>query len=62
MDGLRGALVPLAAGSRLSATQARWGGASCHEYVEKVPAEALGWSLASGGGDLSGPLTDEYPV
>ncbi len=62
MDGARGPLLPLTASTRLRGIQARWGGVSCHEYVGKVPAEALGWSLASGGGGLSGPLTDEYPV
>jgi len=33
MDGARGALVPLAAGFRLSAAQARGGAVSCHEKM-----------------------------
>ena len=49
MDGARGALLPLAAGFRLRATQARCGCSimSRGEWV-KVPAEALGWSLTLG--------------
>jgi hypothetical protein len=60
MDGMRGALLPLAKGFRLSATQTHmW--EKCHvtESWVRVPAEALGWSLAPGRTGLSGLPTGE---
>jgi hypothetical protein len=45
MDGMRGALLPLAAGFRLSATQARCGGSV---MPWEMPAEEVGWSLTPG--------------
>ena len=60
MDGARGALLPLAAGFRLRATEARCGW-QCHVAGRsvKVPAEEVGWSLTPGRGGLSGLSTDE---
>ncbi len=49
MDGARGALLPIAAGSRLRATQARCG-CSVMPWGRpvKVPGEAVGWSFTPG--------------
>ena len=59
MDGLRGALLPIAAGFRLSGSQARGGvrghvvGSSVH-----VPVAQLEWCLTPGSGAcLDCPLT-----
>jgi hypothetical protein len=63
MDGARGALLPIAAGSRLRATEVR-SGWQCHvtgRWV-KVPAEELGWSLASGREGLSALSHDKKPA
>jgi hypothetical protein len=54
MDRQRGALLPLAAGFRLRATQAHLGGVSCRKEVGEVLAEALGWGLTPGREGLSG--------
>ena len=49
LDGARGALLPLATGSRLRATQARCGGSVMPwGRPVNVPGEAVGWGLTSG--------------
>jgi hypothetical protein len=63
MDGARGALLPIAAGSRLRATEVR-SGWQCHvtgRWV-KVPAEELGWSLAPGREGSSALPHDKKPA
>src|SRR5215467_8083465 len=54
MEGVRAALLPMAAGFRLKATDVR-SGWQCHVTgrVVNMPAEELEWSLASGREDLS---------
>jgi hypothetical protein len=62
MDGSRGALLPLATGSRLRAPRTELGAVSSLGESGVGASRILGWRLPSGGSGPTGLLTDEHPA
>jgi hypothetical protein len=62
MDGMRGALLPLAAAFRLRGPEARWELYHIVGNWVKVPAEELGGSLTLGREGLPGLLHHKKPA